>query len=168
MGMASPRTRISMIFSLSLRARVGRAPARVRACGDTKESRRARHGEEKRRDRETEGGNAGSESAKPGARRRKERVREEMKKWFSHSPDPASLTWSLIQQAAAAESPPWVGKRKEKRIRTMPPKVSNDEIWLIHSAFIEWRNQEGWSEVSCTPADEIRIEKWKYRLKWFK
>lgn len=38
----------------------------VRACGDTKDSRRARHTEEKRRDAETEGGDAESESAKEG------------------------------------------------------------------------------------------------------
>lgn len=69
------RALISVIF-LCLCVRTwgaGRAPARVRACGDSKESLRARHGEEKRGDRETEGRNAGSESANPGPRRREER-----------------------------------------------------------------------------------------------
>ena len=79
--MADARTRMYVSFlCLCVHAAAGRAPGRVRACGDSKESRRLHHGEEKRRDRETKGGDAGSESAKPGPRRREERVREAMKK----------------------------------------------------------------------------------------
>lgn len=45
----------------------GRAPARVRACGDTKESRRTHHGEEKRRGQRDRGRKEGeARSAKEG------------------------------------------------------------------------------------------------------
>lgn len=147
-------------LSLSVRAHIGGLGALLLVCAHvvTLKNHVGRITERRSGgDRETEGG----KKAKPGARRREERVREAMKKWVSRSRDPASLSWSLIQQAAAAESPPWVGKPKEKRIKTMPPKVSHAQIRFIHSVFIVWRSRDGWTvgHLRSTPVDGIRIER---------
>lgn len=66
-------------LSLSVRARIGgagRAPARARACGDTKESRRTHHGEEKRRGQRDRGRKEGEARS---ARRERESPRSDEK-----------------------------------------------------------------------------------------
>lgn len=90
MGTAGARTRISVI-SLCLCVHAwgaGRAPARVRACGDTQESRRTHHGEEKLRGQRDGGG----EKAKEGRKRprgdeevREAQIREHQPKFDSTS-----------------------------------------------------------------------------------